>query len=192
MNKLFKMETSFEDKTTDFSSKKTIVYYETITHKNFQFNEAKEGVYNSADLYFFSKEIPISYQIYSEKNGYFGKVYYSSTKDTNNVRKRGKALTARTEKGLRAKREEEEYAKKGYDLIFTGHAHSGQIVLPFIGALYAPDQGFMPKYTSGRFVKDGTEMILSRGLGDSFFSWRINNTHEIVSVSLKSCGDCRP
>lgn len=56
------------------------------------------------------------------------------------------------------------YSKANVDLVFTGHAHGGQIRLPFTDGLFAPNQGLLPKYTSGKFKEDNTEMIVSRGL----------------------------
>jgi hypothetical protein len=75
------------------------------------------------------------------------------------------------------------------DLVFTGHAHGGQIRIPFIGGLYAPNQGIFPKYTNGEFKKDNTTMIVSRGIGGSFFPFRINNRPNLVIATLKSGGE---
>ena len=71
-----------------------------------------------------------------------------------------------------------------YDLVLTGHAHGGQFRIPFVGGLYAPAQGAFPKYDSGLYTKGTTNMIVSRGLGNSAFPFRINNTPEIVIVTL--------
>ncbi|MGB3368167.1 MAG: metallophosphoesterase [Acidaminobacteraceae bacterium] len=76
------------------------------------------------------------------------------------------------------------YAEIGYDLIFSGHAHGGQIRLPFIGGILAPDQGFFPEYDAGFAVKDDSTIIVSRGLGNSAFPLRINNPPEIVVITL--------
>lgn len=79
------------------------------------------------------------------------------------------------------------YAESGngkVDLIFAGHAHGGQIRLPFTEGLFAPGQGFMPKLTSGVHKAKNTTMIISRGLGNSVFPFRIFNRPEIVAVEL--------
>ena len=77
------------------------------------------------------------------------------------------------------------YSKYPLDLVLTGHAHGGQFRLPFIGGLYAPHQGRFPKYTSGVHYKNNTGLIVSRGLGNSTFPFRLFNRPEIVSVTLK-------
>ncbi|KAF0092069.1 MAG: metallophosphoesterase [Fusobacteria bacterium] len=76
------------------------------------------------------------------------------------------------------------YAKYDYDIIFSGHAHGGQFRFPFIGGLLAPDQGFFPKYDSGLFRLGKTTMIVSRGLGNSLFPFRLFNGPELIIVEL--------
>lgn len=71
------------------------------------------------------------------------------------------------------------------DLVFTGHVHGGQFRLPFVGGLYAPGQGLFPKYDAGIFESDITKMIVSRGIGNSAFPFRLFNRPEIVVVTLK-------
>lgn len=78
------------------------------------------------------------------------------------------------------------YAEYDFDLVFSGHAHGGQFRLPFIGGLYAPHQGAFPQFDSGLYTKNDTNMILSRGIGNSLFPFRINNRPEIILVELKS------
>ncbi|MGG7142638.1 metallophosphoesterase [Clostridium nigeriense] len=77
------------------------------------------------------------------------------------------------------------YSKNNIDLVFSGHAHGGQIRIPFIGGLIAPNQGFFPKYTSGSYNSDKTTMFVSRGLGNSIFPLRVFNRPEVISVTLK-------
>lgn len=72
------------------------------------------------------------------------------------------------------------------DIVFCGHAHGGQFRIPFMGGLFAPGQGLFPKLTCGRHTKSGTDMIISRGIGNSSFPIRINNNPELVVVELKS------
>ena len=72
--------------------------------------------------------------------------------------------------------------------MLCGHAHGGQIRLPFIGGVYAPGQGFFPEYAEGKRVIGGTCLIISRGLGNSLFPFRINNPPELVKITL-TCGN---
>ena len=76
------------------------------------------------------------------------------------------------------------YTEAGLDLILTGHAHGGQFRLPFIGGLAAPNQGLFPKYDAGVFSEDNTNMVVSRGIGNSIIPLRFNNPPEIVVVEL--------
>jgi uncharacterized protein len=77
------------------------------------------------------------------------------------------------------------YSKNNMNLVFSGHAHGGQVRIPFVGGIIAPNQGFFPKYTSGSYNSDKTTMFVSRGLGNSLFPVRIFNPPEIISVTLK-------
>lgn len=79
------------------------------------------------------------------------------------------------------------YANENIDLIFSGHAHGGQFRIPYLGGLVAPDQGFFPKYTSGKYVQNQSTLIVSRGLGNSVIPIRIFNRPEIVVVTLQRC-----
>lgn len=76
------------------------------------------------------------------------------------------------------------YAGTCVDLVLSGHAHGGQFRLPFVGGIVAPDQGFLPEYTAGEYYMNGTEMIVSRGLGNSVIPVRLFNYPEIVCVEL--------
>jgi len=76
-------------------------------------------------------------------------------------------------------------AELGVDLLLCGHTHGGQIRLPWIGAIFAPDQGWFPKYDVGRFEMDGSTMLVGQGLGESVY-FRILTPPEIVVVTLKT------
>lgn len=76
------------------------------------------------------------------------------------------------------------YNKYNYDLVFSGHAHGGQIRLPYIGGLVAPNQWLFPKYDAGIYEIDNTKMIVSRGIGNSILPFRINNNPELIYVTL--------
>lgn len=66
------------------------------------------------------------------------------------------------------------------DLIISGHAHGGQVRILNQG-LYAPGQGFLPKYTSGLY--DG-KFVISRGIAGTEIFPRINNEPEVVYVHI--------
>lgn len=76
------------------------------------------------------------------------------------------------------------YADCGVDLVFSGHAHGGQFRLPFLGGVFAPGQGLFPKYDAGLYTVEDTAMLVSRGVGNSIFPFRVNNRPEIVVVTL--------
>jgi len=76
------------------------------------------------------------------------------------------------------------YAACGIDLVLAGHAHGGQFRLPFVGGLVAPNQGLFPKYDAGLFTEGATNMVVSRGLGNSILPFRVNNRPEVVLVEL--------
>ena len=76
------------------------------------------------------------------------------------------------------------YVKNNIDLVLSGHAHGGQLRLPFIGGLVAPHQGMFPEYDAGIYTEENTNMIVSRGVGNSIFPFRINNRPEVLLIEL--------
>lgn len=70
------------------------------------------------------------------------------------------------------------------DLVFCGHYHGGQIRLPLIGGLYAPNVGWFPPYTKGLYNDGGAAVVLSAGLSSNRSIPRINNPGEIVCIDL--------
>lgn len=79
-----------------------------------------------------------------------------------------------------------EYVNMQANLVLTGHAHGGQVRIPFVGGLIAPNQGFFPDYTEGIYSKNGTDMVVSRGLGNSVIPIRVNNTPELILITLQN------
>ena len=78
------------------------------------------------------------------------------------------------------------YVAHDMDLVLTGHAHGGQFRLPLIGGLVAPNQGLFPKYDAGLYSEGDTNMIVSRGIGNSIIPVRFNNRPEVVLIELES------
>lgn len=70
------------------------------------------------------------------------------------------------------------------DLALSGHAHGGQIRLPWIGGLYAADQGLLPKLCDGYHEIENSKLIITRGLGKSGIVPRMNNKPEIAVVDV--------
>ena len=76
------------------------------------------------------------------------------------------------------------YVDHGMDLVLSGHAHGGQFRLPFIGGVVAPNQGLFPEYDAGIYTDGNTNMLVSRGVGNSILPFRINNRPEVILIDL--------
>ncbi len=78
------------------------------------------------------------------------------------------------------------YVEKEQDLVFSGHLHGGQFVIPYLGGLYMPTEGLFPDYCEGVHTEGSTTMVVSRGIGNSAFPIRINNRPELIFVTLRT------
>ena len=79
----------------------------------------------------------------------------------------------------------EEYEESGAGLVFSGHAHGGQVRMPLIGPLFAPDEGALPDYTAGTYLAGETWVVVSRGLGNGTPFPRLWNAPELVVVTMR-------
>ncbi|MCD7774851.1 MAG: metallophosphoesterase [Clostridiales bacterium] len=71
------------------------------------------------------------------------------------------------------------------DAVFSGHDHGGLWRLPFIGGVYAPEQGFFPKYDNGEYDFGNMKMFLCAGLEGYYIVPRLFNPPEILKITIK-------
>ena len=53
-----------------------------------------------------------------------------------------------------------------------------------MGGVVAPGQGLFPAYDAGLYTEGDTNMVVSRGIGNSIIPFRVNNRPELVLVTL--------
>lgn len=87
------------------------------------------------------------------------------------------------------------------DVAMSGHTHGGLVVVPFKGGMYAPEQGWWPRYFQGAYkIFDDTSwrqygggegaeylgtMVISAGLAGEHGVPRVNNPMEISVVNIR-------
>lgn len=143
------------------------VHIGSYSGENLMWNNTRITIYGIKDPRFFSI------------NGYLkDAIYKKKIRDMSVDTDRYNILLAHRPEYLK------EYSKKGFDLIFSGHAHGGQIRIPFMGGVIAPNQGFFPKLSEGVKMHRHSKMIISRGIGNSVFPVRIFNNPEIIFVEF--------
>ncbi|WP_214882820.1 MULTISPECIES: metallophosphoesterase [unclassified Exiguobacterium] len=77
------------------------------------------------------------------------------------------------------------YADLPFDLVLSGHTHGGQVRIPYLlNGLFAPDQGFFPKYAGGLYEHETFTHVIGRGFNYSFNVPRIYNPPEIVVIDV--------
>lgn len=118
----------------------------------------------------------------ARKNGTF--VYRDMSKFINELEKSNgfKLLLSHFPENFSAV-EEMKYSKYDFDLQLSGHAHGGQFCLPFIGPVFSPGQGLFPKFAKGSFG-ERPKLIVSRGLGNAEFPFRLFNHPEINIIDV--------
>lgn len=79
------------------------------------------------------------------------------------------------------------YQLLGFDLVLSGHAHGGQVRIPYLlNGVFSPGQGLFPRHAGGYYQHGHTEHIVSRGVAVFPYIPRIFNPPEIVVVDV--CG----
>ena len=73
---------------------------------------------------------------------------------------------------------------KDIDAALCGHRHGGIYRIPMAGAFYVPGAGFFPELSDGQTKINNTDVIVSRGLGDSNKFPRFNNPPELVVIDI--------
>ncbi|MGJ9459603.1 metallophosphoesterase [Oceanobacillus sp. CF4.6] len=71
------------------------------------------------------------------------------------------------------------------DIFLSGHTHGGQVRIPFIGALVAPDQGFFPKLEKGTYEFVVNQFLyIDSGLGTSVAPVRFLNQSQVSLIEI--------
>ena len=78
----------------------------------------------------------------------------------------------------------EEYSRLGAQLVLCGHAHGGLIRLPFTDGLIDTGRNWFPTYTCGVYAENGTDVLISPGLGNSVPVPRFLNNPQICVAVL--------
>jgi predicted MPP superfamily phosphohydrolase len=84
----------------------------------------------------------------------------------------------------------ERIGKYSPDLLLCGHTHGGQVRFPLLPALYAPNQGLLPRYDHGWYKAGDMDVYISKGIGATYFNVRLFNRAEVAVVEV--CGGFAP
>lgn len=73
------------------------------------------------------------------------------------------------------------------DLVLSGHTHGGQVIIPGVGGLWAPDQGWFPEACGGLVFNEDLPVVISAGLSSGKQKLpRWNNPATITLISLQT------
>ena len=113
----------------------------------------------------------------------FGSTFEEQLNAVGNAEKNGKYTVLLSHRPERFS----QYIQYDFDLVLCVHAHGGQWRVPvLVNGVYAPNQGFLPKYAGGEYNGNGTKMIVSRGLArETTRIPRVYNKPELVIIDLK-------
>ena len=78
----------------------------------------------------------------------------------------------------------EKYQEAGAEMVFAGHIHGGQVIIPGVGGIFSPGVKLLPELYEGEHRFGNMTLYISRGLGNSILPLRINNFPEIVVVRI--------
>ncbi len=76
----------------------------------------------------------------------------------------------------------EAYAAWGAKVTLSGHMHGGVARLPFLGGVISPQWKLFPRYDAGKFVSQGAQLYVSRGLGTHTLPLRLFNRPELTEI----------
>ncbi|CEI83397.1 phosphoesterase [Oceanobacillus oncorhynchi subsp. incaldanensis] len=80
----------------------------------------------------------------------------------------------------------QKYPEVDADIVLSGHTHGGQVRLPFIGALVAPDEGLLPELQKGVYpLGDARYLYIDSGLGTSALPIRFLNQSQISLITIQ-------
>ena len=78
----------------------------------------------------------------------------------------------------------ETYSRLGADLVISGHGHGGLVRLPFTDGLISTDHSLFPSYTAGVYEENSSALFVTRGLGNSGWTFRLFNRPEVAVLTL--------
>lgn len=78
------------------------------------------------------------------------------------------------------------YDGLGLDVVVSGHAHGGQVRVPWVlNGLFAPDQGLFPQRAGGVYTDMDYTHVVCRGTGHTWKLPRVFNPPEMVVLHFK-------
>jgi uncharacterized protein len=80
-------------------------------------------------------------------------------------------------------------ASSKIDLALAGHTHGGQVRVPFVGAVWLPQQS--GAYVAGWYQRERAKMFVSRGIGTSVLPVRFNCRPELALIRVSSSNGTR-